>query len=83
MRAKIVQIGSSRGVRIPKIFLDQCNFTAEVNIKVDKKRVIIESVKDEARKGWRESFRADKRPLTKAEKIDYIPTKFDEDEWEW
>ncbi|MES2961665.1 MAG: AbrB/MazE/SpoVT family DNA-binding domain-containing protein [Pseudomonadota bacterium] len=82
MLAKIVQIGSSKGIRIPKVILEQCNFSHEVNITVDKKRLIIEPIKKTVRNGWREAFRADKQPMSKKEKIEYIPTKFD-DEWEW
>jgi antitoxin MazE len=83
MLAKIVQIGSSKGIRIPKAVLQQCQFLSEVTLRVDKKRLIIESAPDEVRKGWRESFMADKRPLKKSEKLEYVPTKFDEEEWEW
>ena len=83
MLAKIVQIGSSRGIRIPKAVIEQCHFLYEVNMRVDKKRLIIEPVEDEPRKGWREAIRADAKKNKKNEKIDYIPTKFDQDEWEW
>lgn len=82
MLAKIVQIGSSKGIRIPKAVLEQCHFLSEVTLTIDKKRLIIEPVKNEVRAGWREAFRADKRPLKKEEKVEYIPTKYDE-EWEW
>jgi len=82
MLAKIVQIGSSKGIRIPKVILEQCNFLHEVNMTVDKKKLIIEPIKSAVRSGWREAFKADKKPLSKKEKIEYIPTKFD-DEWEW
>ncbi len=83
MLAKIVQIGNSRGIRIPKSVFEQCHFGSEVMLKIDKKKLIIEPIKKKPRQGWKESFQADKRPLTKSEKVDYIPTKFDEEEWEW
>ena len=83
MLAKIVQIGSSKGIRIPKTILQQCHFLTEVNLIVDKKRLIVEPVKSEVRSGWREAFKADKKPAKKKEKLEYTPSKFDEEEWEW
>lgn len=83
MLAKIVQIGSSKGIRIPKAVLQQCQFLSEVTLKVDKKRLIIESAPNEVRKGWRESFRSDKRPLKDSEKPMSFQNKFDQEEWEW
>lgn len=83
MLAKIVQIGNSRGIRIPKSVFEQCNFGSEVSLKIDKKKLIIESATKKPREGWEEAFKADKKLSKKSEKIDYIPTKFDEEEWEW
>jgi hypothetical protein len=51
-------------------------------MKVDKKRLIIESVQNKAREGWREVFKSDKKPRKKSENAVYVATKFD-DEWEW
>ena len=83
MLAKIVQIGNSKGIRIPKSVFEQCHFDSEVTLKIDNKKLIVEPVKKKLREGWEEAFKADKKRLTKNEKADYIPTKFDEEEWEW
>ncbi len=83
MLAKIVQIGNSKGIRIPKSVFEQCHFGSEVTLTIDKKKLIIETAKKKPREGWRESFKADKKPLTKGEKVDHVPNKFDEEEWEW
>ncbi len=83
MLAKIVQIGGSKGVRIPKAVLEQCGLTYEVNMKVDKKRLVIEAVRNKPRQGWRESFRANKKPLENSEKPMSFQNKFDQEEWEW
>jgi antitoxin MazE len=83
MLAKIIKIGGSKGIRIPKAVLEQCHFKDEVILKVDKNKLIIQPSKTKVREGWRESFQADKTPLTASEKFDYIPTKFDEEDWEW
>ncbi len=83
MLAKIVQIGNSKGIRIPKSVFEQCHFGSEVMLKIDNKKLIIEPAKKKPRDGWREAFKADKKRLSKNEKVDYLPTKFDEEEWEW
>lgn len=83
MLAKIVQIGNSRGIRIPKSVFEQCHFGSEVTLKIDNKKLIIEPAEKKPREGWKESFRADKKSLTKNENVDYLPTKFDAEEWEW
>lgn len=38
--------------------------------------------KTQPRKGWRELFRVDRSLPKKEEKVEYIPTKYDE-EWVW
>jgi antitoxin MazE len=83
MLAKIVRIGNSRGIRIPKSVFEQCHFGSEVTLKIDKKRLIIETAKRKPREGWEEAFKGAKKTSKKNEKVDYIPTKFDEEEWEW
>ena len=83
MLAKIVQIGNSKGIRIPKSVFEQCHFGSEVNLIIDKKRLIIEPAKKKPREGWAESFDLGKKPLRKSEKPLIFQNKFDEEEWEW
>jgi antitoxin MazE len=57
MKASVVRIGNSRGIRIPKTVLDECGIAEEVDLKVEKRRIILEPVKARPRSGWAESFR--------------------------
>lgn len=83
MLAKIVQIGNSKGIRIPKAVFEQCHFGSEVTLTIDKKKLIIETAKKKSREGWRESFKTNKKPLKKSEKPMEFQNKFDQEEWEW
>jgi len=78
MKARIIRIGNSRGVRIPKTLLEQAHLTGEVQIEARADEIIIRSRRP--REGWEEAFRdmaarSDDRLLDKAR-----ATSFDESE---
>ena len=86
MKVKIVKIGNSKGIRIPKVLLRQTGIDDEVNLEVKDDQIILRPSKVSARKGWDNSFR------TMADEGDDElfdgellagQTGFDEDEWEW
>lgn len=56
MTVKLVQIGNSKGIRIPKAILKQANLHDEVNLRVEGGQVIIESASN-PRAGWEEAFK--------------------------
>jgi len=56
MIINIVPIGNSRGIRIPKTILEQCDIENEVELEVENGKIIIEPIKRIPRKGWNESF---------------------------
>jgi antitoxin MazE len=83
-RTKIVQIGNSQGIRIPKLLLEQAKLTDEVELEVQEHQLIIRSVK-RPRQGWAEACRdmaqrGDDRLL---DDVSHSLTTFDETEWEW
>ena len=82
VKTNIIRIGNSRGIRIPKLLLDEVGFGREVEIEVRKHQLVIRSAK-RPREGWEEQFRemakcGDDRMLD-----EYVPTHFDLEEWEW
>ena len=81
MRASIIKIGNSRGVRLPKPIIDQCGFEDEVELEVRNHEVIIRPVR-RPRHNWEESFKA---MAAKGDDklIEFPTTKWDEEEWEW
>ena len=83
MKAKIVRIGNSQGLRIPKPLLEQTGLVGEVEIEV-KDRSLVISPLGEARSGWESAFAAMERRGDDA-LLDELPTAsvWDEVEWEW
>ncbi len=83
MRAHIIKIGNSQGLRIPKPILDQTGIMDDVEIEVEKDHIIIRPVKD-VRDGWDAAFKAmgennDDEPIID----DNISHSWDEEEWQW
>ena len=59
MRASVVPIGNSRGVRLPKVVLEQCHIANEVELTVSRRRIILSPVPPKAKRpraGWAEAF---------------------------
>lgn len=83
MKTRIVRIGNSRGVRIPKLLLEQSGLDGEVEINAAKGALVIRSAA-KPRTGWAAAFRA--MALRKDDVLlDDVPalSSWDEDEWEW
>ena len=79
MDSKLVRIGNSMGVRLPKTVLEEAGITGPLTITVELGAVVIRA-SDRPRAGWVESILKYGPP----EIIDDPhPTRFDEDEWEW
>lgn len=57
MKAKVVSIGNSKGIRLPKAILMQCHISDEVEMQVKGKSLIIKSIDLKARHGWEQSFK--------------------------
>jgi len=81
MKAAIVKIGNSRGIRIPKPIFTQCGFEKEVELQVHDNQLVIRSA-HQAREGWDEAFKAMSQHGDDA-LIDKIDSSWDDSEWEW
>ena len=82
MKTKIIRIGNSRGVRIPKPLLEQAGLENEVLLRVVDDGIVIESA-DKPRAGWGEAARTLRERREDGLLDDMIPTEFDESEWVW
>ena len=86
MRTRIVRIGNSQGIRIPKALLEQTNLpvAGEVEISVRRGTLVI-SAAAPARRGWDDAFRQ-----MAASGDDHVldgdvssAQSFDAGDWEW
>ena len=82
MRANIVRIGNSRGLRIPKALLAECGIRDVVEVSVQEGRLIVQPVR-RAREGWMEPARAMAERGEDQLLDPETPTDFDDAEWEW
>lgn len=82
MKASIIQIGNSQGIRIPKVLLEETRITGEVELELHPDGILIRNAK-KPRSGWAEAFK------TMAENEDddlsneSLSTDFEQKEWQW
>jgi antitoxin MazE len=55
MRARIIRIGNSQGIRIPKTVLDQSGLGNEVELEVEDGQIVLRAPEN-PRAGWEEAF---------------------------
>ncbi len=82
MKTRLVRIGNSRGVRLPKAIIAQAGLTEELELSLRDGAIIIARATS-ARSGW---ANAAKKMRQRAEDLlldPPVPTLFDEKEWEW
>ena len=82
MKTKIVRIGNSRGVRIPKPLLEEAGLEEQVQLRVVDGGIMIESERA-PRAGWADAAALAKERGDSALLDEPVPTRFDEVEWEW
>lgn len=82
MKTRLVQIGNSRGIRLPKLVIEEAGITDKVDLQVRKGTIVIRAL-NTPRSGWELGARA----LRDASGDDLLdpstPTSFDEEEWKW
>ena len=81
-KTRIVRIGNSRGIRIPKALLEEAELPEEVELRAEPGRLVVEAARD-VRAGW-----ADAAKRMHAKTDDQLldeptATRFDREEWEW
>jgi antitoxin MazE len=82
VRGRVVKIGNSQGIRIPKALLEQSGIDSDVEIEVQHQSLIIRSAKG-ARKGWDEAF-SGMSAQGDDDLVDaLIATEWEQTEWEW
>jgi antitoxin MazE len=83
MRARVIKIGNSQGLRIPKPILDQTGILDDVEIEVEEDQIIIRPFKN-VREGWDAAFKMMGEKGDDELIIDEnISHSWDEEEWQW
>ena len=82
VRASIIRIGNSRGIRIPRALIDEAQLGQTVELSVVDGVLLVRPAA-RARDGWEAAFEqmvaADEGALIDTE----MPTEFDGAAWEW
>jgi antitoxin MazE len=82
MKAKLVRIGNSRGVRIPKPLIDEAGFGDDVELLVSNGVITISKFSG-VRCGWAEAAREVSARGEDGMLDADTSTAFDEVEWQW
>ena len=83
LKVKIVSIGNSKGVRLPRAFIRSCGFGEEIDMRLDEDRIVLAASR-RPREGWDAAFErmamaGDDTPLLP----DDLASDWDDEEWEW
>ncbi|MHB8337502.1 MAG: AbrB/MazE/SpoVT family DNA-binding domain-containing protein [Ignavibacteriaceae bacterium] len=85
MKTKVVKIGNSRGIRIPKSIIDESGLKSEVELEVINGQIIIKSL-FQNRDSWDSAF----KKMAKNRDDILLDTNtlaeqstWDKEEWEW
>jgi len=83
MKTTLISIGNSRGVRIPKPFIEQCGLSDKVEMDVRDSMILIHAPR-QPRAGWGKVFKQMAR-LGDDKLLDTPPlsTRWDGEDWEW
>jgi len=82
MKSKIIRIGNSRGVRIPKALLEEAGLDNVVELRVVEHGLLVEPRPD-VRAGWAEAAALQLERGEAGLLDEPVPTDFDEKEWVW
>ena len=84
MRTRIVRIGNSRGIRIPKPLLEEIGLEGEVEVRVEGNTLVVRPIRP-TRAGWTETFgaMAERGEDELLDRVAEPTSSFDAQEWQW
>lgn len=82
MIVSVVQIGNSRGVRLPKAILDQLEISDKLELEVENRQIVLKPVARYPREGWDSAFQKMKDRGDDAQLLPEEVASRDL-EWEW
>ncbi|MGF1535565.1 MAG: AbrB/MazE/SpoVT family DNA-binding domain-containing protein [Elainellaceae cyanobacterium] len=82
IRTRVVKIGNSQGVRIPKLLLEQSGIHEAVEIEIRDSYLVLRAV-SQSRAGWEEAFATMAEQQDDKLLDDVMATTWDDEGWEW
>lgn len=82
MKAQIIQIGNSQGVRIPKALLEETKISGEIDLEVHPEGILLKNIK-KPRSDWDEKFRTAAEFDDDLSHDGRVTTEFEKKEWQW
>jgi antitoxin MazE len=81
-KTRIIRIGNSRGIRVPKGLLEQAQLPEEVELQAEHGRLIVRAARG-PRSGWAAAAKA--MHAQEDDRLLDVPTRtrFDEKDWQW
>ena len=81
-KTRIVQIGNSRGIRVPKALLDQARLPEDLELVAEPGRLVVQAAR-RPRAGWADAARLMRERHDDRLEPGSTPTRFEQGEWEW
>jgi antitoxin MazE len=81
-RTRIVRIGNSQGIRVPRALLEQAELPEEVELQAQPGRLIVRAAR-RPRAGWAEAAGTMHERSDDALLDAPTETRFDRDDWTW
>lgn len=82
MKAQIIQIGNSQGIRIPKMLLEETGIAGEVELTSTAEGILIRKVK-KPRGDWDAAFKSLSDQDDDLTLDESFPAEFEKKEWQW
>jgi len=82
IRANLVRIGNSRGIRIPKSLIDECHLGDSVELSVVDGALVVRAT-SAPRQNWDAAFKQMADTGDDVLLHPDTPTEFDATEWQW
>lgn len=86
IKTRLVKIGNSQGIRIPKLLLEQVGFGGEIQVEVESDHLVLRPVRL-PRQSWEEHYKRmavlGEDQLLDADVLALTPTQWETEEWQW
>ncbi len=81
MKAQIIRIGNSQGIRIPKTMIEDGKLSGEVELELHEDGILIRSLQ-KPRANWDAAFKA-VSDIDDDQQVADGQTEFEKKEWQW